>query len=358
MKKPLLTTIGLVAALAGTALAQPAPPPTPRTPPAPAAPGVPPGPRVPGVPDARWESGPGDSERITRSFKVRDGATFVLANLSGDVTVNARPGNEIAVEALKHSGGRRGDDDGRPGAARVDFSVGDPERGSDRVGRVEVRTVHGDRRGHVRVDFTVSVPPSTLIDIRSMSGDVHVSGVKGETRVETVSGAIQGSGLGGPVALKAVSGDVTLNGAAVDGELAVNSVSGTIIVRDTKARALSATTVSGDLHVTGGACERAVVRSVNGDVEMSAAIVKGGRYEIRSHSGDVRLLVDGKIGFAIDADTFSGDLTSALALTMDSASGDDGRPGHPKSLRGRYGDASAQFEVSTFSGDVTIAKRP
>jgi DUF4097 and DUF4098 domain-containing protein YvlB len=355
MSRQVLVTIGLLAALAGPVLAQPATPPPPPPPQTPQAPRVP---RTPRVPHTDWEGGPGETERIAKSFKVRQGATFVLVNLAGDVTVTAGAGDEIAIEAVKHAVGRSTNDARRQlEAARVDFSVGDVDRASGLAGRVEARTLHGDRRSHVKVDFAVTVPSSTLVDVRAMSGDVRLTGVKAEARVETVSGSVHASNLAAPATLKAVSGDVSVNGAAVDGELALNSISGDVWVKDSRIRALSATTVSGDLQVAGGSCERAEVSAVNGDVEINGAIAKGGRYEIRSHSGDVRLVVDGRVGFTIDANTFSGEIASSLPLTSQSRSEDDGRPGQPKSLRGRYGDASAQFDISTFSGSITIVKR-
>jgi hypothetical protein len=69
-------------------------------------------------------------------------------------------------------------------------------------------------------------------------------------------------------------------------------------------------------------------------------------------------VLDGRIGFTLDAETFSGEITSAWPLALESRGEGEGRREQPKSLRGRYGDASAQFDVSTFSGDVAVVKHP
>jgi len=54
---------------------------------------------------------------------------------------------------------------------------------------------------------------------------------------------------------------------------------------------------------------------VSGDLTYAGPIDRGGRYEFKSHSGNVVLVVDGKTGFEIDARTYSGRLRSELELT-------------------------------------------
>ena len=71
-------------------------------------------------------------------------------------------------------------------------------------------------------------------------------------------------------------------------------------------------TISGDLSLTDTACERVLAKSVSGDVQFGGPLAKAGRYEFSTHSGDVRLSLQGSVGFEITANSFSGELRSDL----------------------------------------------
>ena len=66
----------------------------------------------------------------------------------------------------------------------------------DRPGRVEVRTEYDNDRScryrniDVSVDYTVLVPAGATVDVKSISGNVTVTGVQGAVHAETVSGTI------------------------------------------------------------------------------------------------------------------------------------------------------------------------
>ena len=117
------------------------------------------------------------------------------------------------------------------------------------------------------------------------------------------------------------------------------------------------------------ACDRLVARSVSGNVEYSGALTKNGRYDVTSHSGTVRLTLDGATGFEFNAISFSGSIRSELPLTMagssDSTQRDDRRGPGPRrrgrvlnspSMRANFGDGSATLTIRTFSGDIVIAR--
>ena len=81
-------------------------------------------------------------------------------------------------------------------------------------GRVEVRSVY-PRRGtygepgiSARVDYVISMLAGASVSVKSISGDVMVSGVRGEVRAETVSGDVEVSNAANVALAKTVSGDV------------------------------------------------------------------------------------------------------------------------------------------------------
>ena len=86
---------------------------------------------------------------------------------------------------------------------------------------------------------------------------------------------------------------------------------------------------------------------------------KGGRYEINSHSGNVRLALSGNTGFELNANSFSGSIRSDFPVTLGgtSARSDRGRQGPGHATHAVFGDGSATLNLRTFSGDIVLTKR-
>jgi len=254
----------------------------------------------------------------------------------------------VSIDATKRTRGDRGD------LANVRIIV------DDRAGRVDVRTEHSARSDHGWVDYTVTVPSGATLELHSISGNLKVSNVLGPVRLESVSGNVTTSGVPRVELAKSASGNVDLTGTSVDGELSASSLSGNVHARGVKARSLLLGSVSGDVVVTDVTCDRIEVKSVSGNVEVSGTLSRAGRYDLTSHSGNLRLILSGNTGFELDASTFSGDIRSDVPLTVggDDTSRNGRRRGiNNRSMRATFGDGSAILNMRTFSGNIVIAKR-
>src|SRR5207247_1291048 len=137
-----------------------------------------------------------------------------------------------------------------------------------------------------------------------------VSNVQGAVRAETISGNVTASATPKLQMAKSVSGDVDLNEVTADAEVVVQNISGNVRARGLKARALELGTVSGDVILADITSDRIGARSVSGSLEYSGALARSGRYEFNVHSGNIRLILAGATGFAINANTFSGAIRS------------------------------------------------
>jgi DUF4097 and DUF4098 domain-containing protein YvlB len=304
-------------------------------------------------------SGPEQTERFSRKVKIGRDGRFSLSNISGDIVVTAGSGDELSIEAVKRTRGDRSE------LANVQINV------DDRAGRVDVRTEYepnrtdrNRRNNSVSVDYTVTLPASASADLHSVSGSVKVTGIHGSLRAETVSGDVTITDAPRLEAAKTVSGDVSLTGVTADGDLTANSVSGNVRAKGLKARGLDLGSVSGDINVSDVTCERLGVKSVSGSVEYAGGIARGGRYEINTHSGAVRLVLANPAGFELNASSFSGSIRSELPLTIggDSARRNDGSRGrrdtaNNHSMRATFGDGSATIVARTFSGDIIVSRR-
>ena len=115
---------------------------------------------------------------------------------------------------------------------------------------------------------------------------------------------MKASSLSHLAAAKSVSGDVILNNVESDGTLSLSAVSGDVTASNLKARAIEVSAVSGDAVLEQCLAERAQVSTVNGDITYSGKLSKAGRYELKTHSGDIILHHQGS-AFEVAASTFS-----------------------------------------------------
>jgi DUF4097 and DUF4098 domain-containing protein YvlB len=146
-----------------------------------------------------------------------------------------------------------------------------------------------------------------------------------------------------------MSGDVMLSRSVVQGDANLQSVSGNVIASGVKAGSLTMGTVSGNVQVKESSSDRALLRTVSGDIEFASVPRKSGRYELKTHAGDIFVFTGGG-GFEFEANTVRGEVTSDVPT----------RPGTAGSrqVRGSVGDGSAYFDLTTFTGDIKVARKP
>jgi hypothetical protein len=301
--------------------------------------------------------GPEQTETFSRRIKIgRDGRVGV-SNISGSITVTASAGDEVSIDAVKRA---RGD---RSQLGRVNIVI------DEHPGRVDVRTDYGRppfpdrlfRDDNVAVDYTVVVPTGASLDISSISGRIRVDGVRGSTRLGSVSGNISSSNTPNIEYLRTVSGEVELANIAHDGSLTVSSVSGNLDLNGVKARSLDLNTVSGEIRLRDASVERLLAKGLSGGVEYSGTLLRNGRYEVNSHSGNVRFTLADNTGFELNASSFSGAVRSDFQMTIGGDRSQDIRqrrgPVRNESLRATFGDGSASLNLRTFSGNIVIVRK-
>jgi DUF4097 and DUF4098 domain-containing protein YvlB len=298
----------------------------------------------------RFVRGPEFTEVFSRTVRLGRNGTFDLQNVSGDIVVTGGGGDDVRIDATKRVRSPN-ETEARMLLSEIVIQV------QERSGRVEVRTDYPGRRNWSGgVDYTVSVPRDASVTLRSVSGTVKVSSINGELRAESISGDIIASSIRKLRMAKTVSGDLEISDAEAE-EFSASTVSGDVIVNKLKAGGFDAQTVSADLRLTDVEVDHVTLRSVSGDIDYLGRLLRNGRYQFQSHSGDIRITPADNRGFAIEASTFSGDVRSDYALTVQSQPGNSLGPGRNRSVRGSFGDASATLTLQSFSGDIVIVKR-
>jgi DUF4097 and DUF4098 domain-containing protein YvlB len=298
------------------------------------------------------DAGNQETERFSRRIRLGASGRFSIDNVSGEIAIAGGSGDEVSIDAVKRTRGDRAE----LATVRIEIDEG--------PGRVEVRTEYDrqrnrrDRDDHVSVDYTITVPEGTTVDASSVSGSVRVTNVRGAVRVESVSGDVTTSGSPRVEMAKSLSGDVVLAGATAEGDLNASSVSGEVRANGVRARSLQVSSVSGGVELTDVRCERLEAHTVSGDVEYAGTLVRGGRYDIQSHSGEIRLALAGDTGFELTANSFSGSVRSDVPVTLSGQTGRRGRSGwNRQAVRGVSGDGSAILTLRTFSGDIELNRR-
>ncbi len=290
------------------------------------------------------------TDRETRTFALGANGVFDIDNLSGDIRIVPGSGRDLTVEISRQSRGRT-EADARTGLARVRVET------THRGDRASARTLYPNERQSsysVTVDYVITAPAGTRITAKTISGDVIVGAMSGELSVHTTSGDVQVTGATQLVSAKTVSGDITLRDTQSAGLLDAGTMSGDVTATNVSARRLNLGTISGTVSALGVKSGDVKLHTMSGDVRFEGPLEARGRYDFTSQSGTVRLALDEKVGFTLDADTFNGAVTSALAMQLTGLS-NQRRPA--RNLRGTFGDGSATITAKSFSGNVTIVRR-
>lgn len=274
------------------------------------------------------------TEHVSKTSRLDMNGAFDLTNISGTITITASEGREVTIDALKRVQ-RPNANAARNLLQLIDIQI------VEQPNRIEVRTAYPRPRNFPGlVDYTIAVPADASVTVRTVAGDIHATNVRGEV-------------------LRSVSGDIEVNNGSVEDLVTVSTVSGSINVRGLKARAIQLGTVTGNVHVADVQADRLAVRAVNGNIDYTGDLARNGRYEFVSHSGDVRLLLSGGTGFAVQANSFSGTVRSDFPINRRGGGG-EGRAGGgilPRAIRGAFGDASAMLVVRAFSGNIVVGRR-
>jgi hypothetical protein len=242
----------------------------------------------------------------TLEHRIGPRGRFVLHQSAGDVAIRGVEGDTVRVRSL----------DGRPLADLFSIETGDASLELRQVEKLGIG-IFSRREG---AELEIDVPHGANVSIDTQSADIAARDLSGQKAFRSASGEIALTRFAGPVDVESVSGEIQISGLApVD--VTAKSVSGEVDVRVPSVRRLSLGTTSGDIRLDAG---------MSGD----------GPFAIRTISGDV--IVVGRGGFRVEAESITGDLTSDLPSRRESVVGRKvlliGRPGPTLSFRSVSGD--------------------
>jgi DUF4097 and DUF4098 domain-containing protein YvlB len=173
------------------------------------------------------------------------------------------------------------------------------------------------------------------VEVETGSGEVEFGEIAGEARVNAASGDVMLGAIGRDARINSASGDVQVK--SVGGDAKVNSASGDVIIREV-AGELAVNTASGDVLVR-EARASVTVNTASGDQEIGS--VAGGKVNLKSASGDLKIGIREGTNLWVDARSRSGEVRSEL----------------PVSDLPPEGEAPVvELRANTMSGDITVAR--
>jgi hypothetical protein len=206
----------------------------------------------------------------TWKFQLGPAPLVHVADVAGEIRIEGAPGRTASVEA-ERTGGTEQE------RARWNVEV------EDDGGNLSVRACcgacesrHRNCHGDVEVKLTLRVPEDSRIEVSSVAAPVHVTGIRGEQRIETVSGDLRVEGSTAPLRVGTVSGQVVLAPKEMK-PMRIHSVSGNIelnLPRGGGAR-VSLESLSGRVNGArgtrqfGGDGPEVRVETVSGDVQVN-----------------------------------------------------------------------------------------
>jgi hypothetical protein len=289
---------------------------------------------------------------------------------SGDIKVHGWDRNQVRARA--------NDTDeielARPGAVRD----------SDQAKEITVMIGNQSRKHvgscHFDGDIELDVPRGASVRLQTRDGhiyvadvaEVHAETVGGDVDLEGVKRSVEANTIGGAISLKNSSGSVKLR--SIGGGIEAHGV-GSAVASDV----FEASTVGGDITLERISYLELKTSTIDGDLHLSGPLARGGRYDFKSISGDLALVLPADSSFRLDAKLSRGaDLVTDFSLNLsDETTGSPRRSGSSRRkdetpdpgdlvrgsgfgmrhVNGVYGTGDASITVSSFSGSIYLRKK-
>jgi DUF4097 and DUF4098 domain-containing protein YvlB len=196
------------------------------------------------------------------------------------------------------------------------------------------------------IHLIVHVPAKSAVSTSLVSASLHVKGLQGDAYLRTISGSIGGE---------------------VNGNLRVNTVTGTVHISAPAAQRLEIKTISGNVQLTGGSGEAEVTtvsgkaqadlgsltrgrfKSISGDITANFSVAPDGEIEGESVSGKLRFGFASTPGADFDVQSFSGTIDNCFGPKPT-----ESQYGPGSKLVFKSGEGHGNVRIATKSGDIQL----
>ena len=175
------------------------------------------------------------------------------------------------------------------------------------------------------VDYRISLPLKSSVQIRSMAADIELSSLEGEIQVDNTAGKTHGEFLFGPVTVRQPQGEIDLRW--VEGDIRIKSSSARITIQQSR-----------------GAID---LITLSGKVKIQTELDSPRDYLVETNSGSITFIIPEASSGVLNIETQSGDVQTEMPIAVKSVS--------RNRLVGEFGRGGPTIRLSSSSGDVTVA---
>ncbi|MCW5851285.1 MAG: DUF4097 family beta strand repeat protein [Anaerolineae bacterium] len=259
----------------------------------------------------------------TAQFEVGQTPRLEIHNDNGRTEVRVGDVRAIQVEATKRATGPNA----QARLNEIQLEMNRVSEDSVQLGYRRTRPFSVFNLGGASVDFVVTVPSGTTVDIETSNGETVVDGVRST------------------VTIKADNGPVTVRN--IDGAVSITASNGRVTATTTRGR-LTVQTDNGAVEMQEVQVDNLRVRTSNGPVTFNGSLGEG-THEIRTSNGPVTVRVSPDQRLKLDVQTDNGGINNRLQLTqMQSAR---------NRLSGTLNGGGSTLTVRTNNGGVTLETR-
>jgi DUF4097 and DUF4098 domain-containing protein YvlB len=211
------------------------------------------------------------TEAFNQTYPLTATGRVSIANINGDVHINAWDRNEVKVDAVK-----RAYKPERLSEVTIEVTnTADSVMIKTKYPERNLTFEKGNRENNpASVEYTLTIPRGARLDSAELvNGSLEIEGVQGDVHASLVNGRVKAGGLSGEVKLSTVNGGVEANVALLDAAKGVtlNSVNGSIV-----------------LIVPSGASAQVKASTVHGAITNDFGLeVEDGQYVGHSLSGQI-----------------------------------------------------------------------
>jgi DUF4097 and DUF4098 domain-containing protein YvlB len=260
---------------------------------------------------------------VSASFTAEK-PTIVVETFNGNIDITIGAGTAVKVDVTKRGSGDTTDE------AKADLKniqVTMNQEGST----VRVTAQRTDKRtdiGNSGASAKLTVPPGSILQLRTSNGKVTASGEAAAVTVQSSNGAVDVRGATGALDLKTSNGNITTNGGSET--IALETSNGVIDATTTKEVQITAT-------------------SSNGGLKFSGPLAANSKNVLRTDNATIVVTLPAAASFTLDASTSNGKIASGFAVK-----GDNPRD---TELKGTVGsDPQTSLKLQTSNGNIEIRK--
>lgn len=277
-----------------------------------------------------------ETRTVELPLVVPEGKSLRIENPSGDVRITGGNDKGVVVASARIRG--MDADEAHEKAEAYTIIVEE----SDHQILIRQPDVSG-----LSVDLNVTVAGTCPVEVRTLSGDLHVENTGAGIRVDTHSGDVRLKGLNGPIEVRSQSGDLAIEDAQTpsatvevkSGDIRFTRLVGNLIARS----------ASGDVNLEEGGGKSISIESVTGDVQMDLIEPISGSVSVRTVNGNASVKVADGSDCRVSLSTLRGHVHCDLSLEDEARQ--DAR------VTGKMGDGTGTLDVSAVNGDISVRQR-